>query len=233
MGLGISPNMYSEYAEKLHSIEQELRSRPMTWELREQIIQELNEIHHGISQLEMTAARVNQFAQNYIQQLRNQAIFLYGEVDDFFYKHEIDVIQDETALLSKTLECKDRLRVAWVTDSLKAHLNQLLESYSPLLKERRVLVLAKLVLEQSEALLNGQIPEEISLDEWAFLEAEEILEEIASYLGHNDRRGVRSLWNSLTPTQRKLILAYLNPQDVASLLHDIEGSANDHPFLSA
>jgi hypothetical protein len=233
MGLGINPSVYSEYAEKLHSIEKELRARPITWELREQIIQELDEVHQGISQLEMTAARVNQFAQSYIKQLRSQAIFLYGEVDDFFYKHEIDVIHDETQLLSQTLECKDRLRVAWVTDSLKAHINQLLESYSPLLKERRVLVLAKLVLEQSEALLNGQVPEEISLDEWAFLEAEEILEELAEYLGHNDRRGIRGLWSGLTPAQRRLLLAYLNPQDIVGLLHDVEGSTNDGPFLSA
>ncbi len=228
--LGISPNVYSEYAKKLHSIEQELRTHPITWEIRQQIIRELDEVHLGISQLEVTAARVNQFAQSYIKQLRRQAIFLYGEIDDSFHKHEIDVIQDEARLLASTLECKDRLRVAWITDSLKAHINRLLDSYSPLLKERRTLVLAKLVLEQSEALLNGQTPQEINLSELDLLEAEEILEEIAEYLGHGDRRGIRGIWETLTPAQKKLVLAYLHPKDIASLLHDVEGATNHYPF---
>lgn len=231
MALDINPKVYSDLAERLQTIEKELRAQPITWELRQQIVQELDEVHQGLSQLETTAVRVNQFAQSFLAQLRQQAIFLYGEVDDFFYKHEIEVIQDETHLLAESLEDKNRLRIAQVTDALKAHINELLDSYSPLLKDRRVLVFAKLMLEQAEGLLNGQQPAPVSLDEWSYLEAEEIIEEIAEYLGHNDRRSIRLLWKRLTSTQRQLVLAYLNPKDmVACLLHNIEGSAHDCSF---
>jgi hypothetical protein len=226
MALGISTNVYSDYAEKLHSIEEELHAQPITGELREQIIQELNEVHTGISQLETTAARVDIFAQQFVARLRQQAIFLYGEIDSYFYKHELEVIEQETKLLALTLQLKDVSRI----DALKGHINKLLESHSPLLTERRVLVLARLVLEQAEAILAGREIQEITINEWSYLQTEEIIEEIAEYLGNNDRQGVKDLWRGLSPFERKLVLAYLNPNDLLCFLHDIEGAADKNTF---
>lgn len=226
MGLSIERNVYSEYAEKLHSIEEELHAQPITEEVREQIIHELDEVHDNLSKCETTAAQVNRFAQSFLEELRQKAVFLYGEVDDFYHQHEIDVIQEETESLAQTLQQKDLLRLGLIIDSLKNHIDQLLDSYSPALSQRRVLVIAKMRMEQAEALMNGQQLAELDISEWTFLETEEIIEEIAEYLGSNDRGGLRLLMNRLTPTQKRLVMGYLNSKDLLTyLLHDVEGAA--------
>lgn len=232
MGLSIERNVYSEYAEKLHSIEEELHAQPITEEVREQIIHELDEVHQNLSKCEATAAQVNRFAQSFLEELRQKAVFLYGEVDDFYHQHEIDVIREETESLAQTLQQKDLLRLGLIIDSLKNHIDQLLDSYSPALSQRRVLVMAKMRMEQAEALMNGQQLDEIDISEWTFLETEEIIEEIAEYLGSNDRGGLRLLMNRLSPTQKRLVMGYLNPKDLVTyFLHDVEGAAyNEQVF---
>lgn len=225
MGLSIERNVYSEYAEKLHSIEEELHAQPITEEVREQIIHELDEVHDNLSKCETTAANVNRFAQSFLEELRQKAVFLYGEVDDFYHQHEIDVIQEETESLEQTVQQKDLLKLGHIINSLKNHIDQLLDSYSPALSQRRVLVMAKMRMEQAEALMNGQQLPELDISEWTFLETEEIIEEIAEYLGSKDRGGLRLLMNRLSPTQKRLVMGYLNSKDLLThLLHDVEGA---------
>jgi molybdopterin converting factor small subunit len=232
MGLSIERNVYSEYAEKLHSIEEELHAQPITEEVREQIIHELDEVHENLAKCEATAAQVNRFAQSFLKELRQKAVFLYGEVDDFYHQHEIDVIQDETESLAQTLEQKDLLKLGRIVDSLKSHIDELLESYSPALSQRRVLVMAKMRMEQAEALMNGQQLPELEISEWTFLETEEIIEEIAEYLGNNERGALRLLMNRLTLTQKRLVMGYLNSQDLLTyLLHDVEGATDNEQIF--
>ena len=153
MGLSIEKT-YSEYAEKLHSIEEELHAQPITEELREQIIHELDEVHDHLSKCESTAASVNRFAQSFLQELRAKAVFLYGEIDGFYHQHEIDVIKEKTHSLAQTVQQRDFLKLAMVIGSLRTHLTQLLSSYSPDLSERRILVFAKMTLD------SGRSPDE-------------------------------------------------------------------------
>lgn len=232
MGLSIERNVYSEYAEKLHEIEEELHAQPITEEVREQIIHELDEVHENLSKCETTAAQVNRFALSFLEELRQKAVFLYGEIDDFYHQHEIDVIEQETTSLAQTLQQKDLLELAAVMDSLKNHIAHLLESYSPALSQRRVLVLAKLAMEQAEALMNGQQLPEVDISEETFLETEALIEEMAEYLGNEDKGGLRLFMNRLTRSQKRLVRGYLDPQDLLSgLLHDVEGAAyNEQVF---
>ncbi len=235
MGLSIQSNAYSEYAEKLHSIEEELHAQPITEQLREQIIHELDEVNDNLSKCESTAVSVNRFTQSFLRELREKAVFLYGEIDDFYHQHEIDVIKQETDSLAHTLQQRDFLKLALVIDSLRGHLTQLLESYSPALSERRVLVFAKMTLEQAEALQRGIELPEFEISEWTYQETEAIIEEIAEYLGNNDKGAIKLLMNRLTPAQRKLVMNYLDPQDLLGspdhLFHDVEGTAsNDELF---
>jgi hypothetical protein len=219
---------YSEYAEKLHSIEEELRAQPITEELREQIIHELDEVHGHLSKCESTAVSVNRFAQSFLQELREKAVFLYGEIDEFYHQHEIDVIKQETNSLAQTVQQRDFLKLAMVIDSLRNHLTQLLSSYSPDLSERRILVFAKMTLDQAEALIKGKAMPEFDLSEESLQVTEAIIEEIAEYLGNNDKGALKLLMNQLTPAQRRLIMGYLDPQDLLTeLLHDVERAASD------
>jgi hypothetical protein len=234
MGLCIERNdAYSEYAVKLDSIDEELHTQPVTKEMREHIIQELNEVHESLFHLKTTAVQVNRFAQSFLEELRQKAVFLYGEIDDFYYKHELEVIQHQTEILAQTLQEHDMGRVSQLADALKCNINQLLESYSPLLQERRILVLARLTLEQAEAFLNGQLSGVIDLNEWAFLEAESIIQEIYEHLSNNDRGNLRLLMQQLTASQKRVVMAYFDPKDlIASLLHDVEGTANNDQLFA-
>ena len=170
----------------------------------------LDEVHSNLSQCDPTAAKTNLFAQSFLKELQEKAIFLYGKVDDSFHQHEIEVIKDETETLALTVQQKNFLKLAMVIDSLKAHINHLLENFSPALADRRVLVYAKMTLEQAESLLEGKPIQDLEMSEWTFLETEAIIEELAEYLGNNDRLSVKLLLSRLSPAQKKLVMGYMN-----------------------
>lgn len=193
--------VYSEYATKLHSLEEELHAQSVKEELPEQLIHELNSIHEGLNTL---APQVNQFAKSFFEELRQKTVVLYGEIDDFCHKHALEVIRQETEtfLMQKT---KARAVV------LKEHIEELLDSYRPTLSERRVVVVARLALE------------DVDVSEEALLEAEVIVEEVAEYLGSGDRKGLAFFLRRLSAEQRRVVLTYLDP----GLFHDVEGAANE------
>lgn len=227
--LSIERNAYTEYAEKLENIEK-LCAQPISEEIHEEIIHSLDEVHSNLCAT--TAAKTNLFAQSYLKELQEKAVFLYGKVDDSFHQHEIEVIKDETASLALTVQQKDLLKIVAVLESLKAHINHLLEHYSPALSERRVLVYAKMTLEQAASLLQGRPVQDLEMSEWTYLETEAIIEELAEYLGNNDKVSVKLLLNRLSPAQKRLVMGYLNPNDLLScLLHDVERSAHDEQLF--
>ena len=225
MGLSIERNVYAEYAEQLETIEK-LCAQPITEELHEEIIHELDVVHDNLSKCETTAAKTNLFAQSFLRELQEKAVFLYGKVDDSFHQHEIEVIKEEAESLDLTLKQRDLLRLTRMIESLKSHINHLLESYRPDMSERHVVNFAKTTLERAEALLEGRVLEMPEMDPE---EIQEILEELAEYLGSNDKISLRLLMNRLSPDQKKRILSYMtDPQDLLScLLHDVEGSAHN------
>lgn len=227
--LSIERNLYADYAEKLEAIEK-LCAQPISEEVHEEIIHTLDEVHQNLC--DTTAAKTNLFAQSFLKQLQEKAIFLYGKVDDSFHQYEIEVIKEETASLALTVQQRDFLKLVLVIESLKAHINQLLENFSPALADRRVLVYAKMTLAQAESLLKGNPPEALEMSEWTFLETEAIIEELAEYLGNNDRMSIKLLLARLSPAQKKLVMGYLNPNDLLTcLLHDVEGSADEEQLF--
>jgi len=231
MSLSIERNVYSEYAEKLEHIEK-LCAQPISEEVHEEIIHTLDEVHSNLSQCDATAAKTNLFAQSFLKELQEKAIFLYGKVDDSFHQYEIEVIKEETADLALTVQQRNFLKLAMVIESLKAHINQLLENFSPALSDRRVLVYAKMTLDQAQSLIEGKPIQDLEMSEWTFLETEAIIEELAEYLGNHDRLSVKLLLSRLSPAQKKLVMGYLNPNDLLScLLHDVEGSADDEQLF--
>jgi ElaB/YqjD/DUF883 family membrane-anchored ribosome-binding protein len=193
--------VYSDYATKLHSLEEELHGHSVKEELPEQLIHELNSIHEGLNHL---ATQVNQFAKSFLDELRQKTVVLYGEIDDFCHKHAIEVIRQETEtfLMQRT---KAQAAV------LKEHIEELLDTYRPPLSERRVVVVARLALE------------DVDVSEEALMEAEVIVEEVAGYLASNDRKGLAFLLRRLSSEQRRVVLTYLDP----GLFHDVEGAANE------
>ncbi len=239
MDLNVNSKHYSAVSESITSVEDvlsfvenTLESEPVTDEIREQLLEKLNVASHNLSSLEKTATQVNQFAQSYFEQLRSRAIVLYGEVDDSYLQHEVIVLQNEADQLAGTIVKKDFQLIALRIEALKQHLSKILNEFSPALQERRSIVAARLVLEKAEAFLRGEKMEELSLTEDSFLEVEEILEEVAEYLGANNRGALRLLMRRLSPIQKKIVLAYLEPKDLlTSLLHDMEGSTNQNSMI--
>jgi len=240
MDLNLNSNAYNALTETLTSVEEVLssvknvlESKPVTDEVREELLQKLDNVSHKLSSVEKVAGQVNQFALSYFAQLREKAISLYGKIDDSYLHHEVVVLQDETHQLEDTIDRKDFERIALRIQNMKEHLSKILSEFRPALAERRSLVAAKLVLEKAEALLRGEELSELTLTEWSMLETEAILEEIADYLADDNRGALRLLMRRLTPTQRRLAQAYLEPKDLLShFLHDIEGAADQSNMLA-
>ncbi len=236
MDLNMNSNHYSALAETLASVEEvlssvnnTLESEPVTDEVRQLLLDKLDAASRHLSSLERTASNVNQFALSYFGELRQKAITLYGKVDDSYLQHEVVVLKDETHDLEDVINKKDVHAMARRISDIKEHLIKILNEFCPALQERRALVAAKLVLEKAEAFLRGEELEELSLDEMSLLETESVLEEIADYLAENNRGALRLLMKQLSPAQRKIVLAYLEPKDLlTSLLHDIERPADQN-----
>jgi hypothetical protein len=221
--------LYSSYATQLQTIEQELQTQPVSREVRQEMLKALDEIHQGLSQMDTTADSVHRFATGFLDDLRQKAVFLYGEVDNFFHKHSIEVIRQTAETLTQNLSQNNLEKIKDLVSILRSHVHELLASYSPGFTERRVLVIASLALEQAKALLQGSLAEEVVLDEATLANAEMFLEELAEYLGAQDRFGLKQIWNRLSPQEQKIVRAYLDPENsLPSLLHDVERPANDH-----
>lgn len=240
MDLNLNSSHYSALAETLSSVEEVLssvknvlESEPVTDEVRQSLLEKLDIASKNLSSLERTASTVNQFAQSYFQQLRQKTITLYGKVDDSYLQHEVVVLQDETHELEDDINKKDMSLMAQRIDGIKEHLVKILNEFCPALQERRALVAAKLVLEKAEAFLRGEELPEFPLDELSLLETEAILEELADYLGDNNRGALRLLMRRLTPAQKKIVLTYLEPQDLlTNLLHDVERPTNQNVMIA-
>lgn len=241
MDLNLNSSSYAALSETLSSVEEvlssvkkvlESKAVAVTDEVREELLEKLDIASQKLSSMEKVAGQVNQFALSYFAQLREKAISLYGEVDESYLQHEVVVLQDETHLLEDTMGQKDFKAIARRIANMKEHLSKILSEFRPALQERRSLVAAKLVLEKAEAFLRGEELSDLPITEWSLLETEEILEEIAEYLADNNRGALRLLMRRLSPIQRKLVSAYLEPKDLlSSFLHDIEGSADQDIVL--
>ncbi|MGH2611708.1 MAG: hypothetical protein ACRDFB_01505 [Rhabdochlamydiaceae bacterium] len=240
MDLNMNSSRYSALAETLTSVEEvlssvknTLESEPVTDELRHSLLDKLDVASRNLSCLEKTASSVHQFAQSYFEELRQKAITLYGKVDDSYLQHEVVVLQDETHDLEDVMHKKDVHSMAQRINGIKEHLIKILNEFRPALQERRALVAAKLVLEKAEAFLRGEETPEVPLDELSLLETEAILEEIADYLTENNRGALRLLMRRLSPIQRKIVSAYLEPKDLlTNLLHDIEGPTHQDIMIA-
>jgi hypothetical protein len=236
MDLNMNSSHYSALAETLTSVEEvlssvknTLESEPVTDEVRLFLLNKLNAASSNLSSFEKTASTVDVFAQSYFQQLREQARTLYGELDDSYLHHEVVVLQDETHDLEEVMNQKDIHKMAQRVQDIKDHLNKILNEFRPAFQERRALVAAKLVLEKAEALLRGEELAELELDEEAFNVSEGILEELAEYLADDNRAARRLLMSQLTPAQKKIVSAYLAPEDLLThLLHDVERPAHQN-----
>lgn len=240
MGINFNSSHYSALAETLTSVEEvlssvknTLESEPVTDEIRQFLLEKLDSASRNLSSLERTASSVNNFAVSYFQELREKAITLYGKVDDSYLQHEVVVLQDETHDLEDVMNKKDVHQMAQRINDIRDHLVKILNEFSPALQERRSLVAAKLVLEKAEAFLRGEQLPEIFLDEMSLLEMEAVLEEIADYLTDNNRGALRLLMKRLSPAQRKIVLAYLEPKDLlTNMLHDIEGTTDQNIMVA-
>ncbi len=178
-------------------------------------------LHHAlelIDQLANVATRVNIFAQDYLQEIHEQVVQLYGEVDSRVIEFEVAAISQQAEDLSPSLE-----NLAAAVNALKDHIDIFLDSFCPTMAQRRVLAMA---LERADAIARGG---EIDCDEMAYMAAEAILEE-----GVEDPQYARYLLKQLSKEAReKLGYFASSSQDIADFLHDIESSGNDTPATNS
>ncbi len=172
-------------------------------------------LHHAldlIDELANVATRVNIFARDYLQEIHEHVVQLYGEVDSRVIEFEVAAISQQAEDLSPSLE-----NLAAAVNALKEHIDTFLDAFCPTMAQRRVLAMA---LERADTIAHGG---EMDCDELAYMAAEAILEE-----GVEDPQYARYLLKQLSK-EAKEKLGYLasSSQDIADFLHDIESSGND------
>jgi len=221
-------------SQQLRAIETKLLTEPVNSEKRMKLFQELDTVSDALAELEAGAAQVNRFAQSYLKELQNQVVRLYGEIDDCTIKYEVSEIEKEASSLEASLQKNDFQGVARLVDTLKRHIDSLLASFCPALQERRVIVLARLMMEKAEALLEGKNCFEFDLDTWTFLEAEAALETMAGLMSQNERASARDAYKRLTQAQKRLVGAYVGSDEgFTGLFHDVESTANYNYLILA
>lgn len=215
----------SQCLERLHLIEEEIVVNPISPDERKNLFYELDEVNHVIEALETQSAHINRFVQSYLKELKEAVIKLYGKIDDSALRYRTSLIQKESLVLEEYLEKGDMKTVACLVDTLTSSINSLFESFSPTLEGRRSIAFARLQLDKASALMEGRTYTDPLSDPegWSYLQAEEAIETIADLLTQNEKKAARYFLNHLTTLQRRLLNAYLNPEDIlAHLLRDVE-----------
>ena len=176
-------------------------------------------LHDALDLLEKlaeVATRVNIFAQDYLQQLHDQVVKLYGDVDSRVMEYEVNGIAKEAEELT---QCPSLENLAAAVNALREHAKTFLDSFGPSMEQRRVIAMA---LERAEAAISGK---ELDMDEMAYLAAEAVLEE-----GLDDPQYARYLLKQLSKEARGKLGYYASSsQDIADFLHDIESARHDAP----
>ena len=157
MGLSIQSNVYSEYAEKVETI-RELRTAIWKRYMKRSSILWIKS-HSNLSQCDTTAAKTNLFAQPYLKNSNKKLSSFTGRSITLFIN--LNRGDQKRPLRWPSRFQRDMLKLVMVIESLKAHINHLLENFSPALADRRVLVYAKMTLEQAESLIKED-PSQIS-----------------------------------------------------------------------
>jgi|GEM_PF-5500154 len=197
----------------LFCIKNIVNTQPMTWELHDALIDQLNILQKKIFPSDTTITNTNVFVKNFLQEVRQEIISLYGKIEHSLCKHELTLIKTETDFLKKNLQQNDLLQIALITKSLKDHIDRLCHSFTLTLKERRVIILAnieithaiKIIQKESPSLLPSFVVEKEQCEE-----VEMLLEELSEYLEYFNKKEFKLLWNRLSFSQKNLIIAYLN-----------------------
>lgn len=213
--------------QEIKRIEDELKTEPVTPDQRSKLFQQLDAVSSSLSTMEAQAAQVNRFALSFLAEIRSQTIELYGKIDDFSIKYEVQEIKKEADVLKSLIDKRDFVAIARIANQLKDHIIILFRCYSPCLADRQVIILAKLMAENGFAILEGKPILDLDLDSWIFLEAQQVAEEIAELLGSNSKAEARAYFRRLSELQKRLVLSYFAP----GFLHDIEASAEDNQFF--
>ncbi|CAM0117341.1 hypothetical protein [Rhabdochlamydiaceae symbiont of Dictyostelium giganteum] len=164
-----------------------------------------------------------------LKTMREKIITLYSLIDSAYLDTQIDQLRLTSTLLKSCVQNRQKRAVIQKTNDAREQIHHILAHFLPSFKERRVLVMAKLVIEQAEYFLLNQTMPSICLSEKLFEEAEMILEEVADYLTDNNPKAIKALMKSVSLTQKKIISAYLEPKDLlTNVLHDVERAAHQN-----
>lgn len=221
--------------ERLHSIEEKLIVQPISPDERNTLVHELEEVSYVIEELEAQAMFINRFAASYFKELKETIVTLYGKIDDSILKYRVSVIEKDAQQLEIFAQTRNFKQLASVVDTLKCQINSLFNTYAPTFEDRRVIAFAQLQLQKATALLEGKpyFDPFLDLEGWSYAETEAVLETIADLLSQNKRTAARLLFSQLSLAQKRLLNAYLAPDDmIAHLLHDVEGSTDHHQLIA-
>ncbi|MGR3973152.1 MAG: hypothetical protein QRY72_01030 [Candidatus Rhabdochlamydia sp.] len=192
-------------------------------------LKKLNRASSLLTSLEHAFYQKKQPPTEDLKLLRDQIITLYALIDSAYLKNLLHQLHLSSLRLKKTLRRGEDNMIIENMQVVQEQMHTILSLFLPSFKERRVLVIAKLIIEQAEYFLLSHQQTPLFISEKIFEDAEMILEEVADYLSENNPKAVRKLMQSVSLTQKKIILAYLEPKDLLThILHDVERAAHQN-----
>ena len=202
-------------------------SHPIDLKEHDLLVAQLDKVKSELERLEKQSK-----AGYFLQNIKEQIIYLYGKIDDCFISYELKTIENEALFIQDSLIHGNLKAAASTLGLLKDHIDSLWAHYCPSLAERRVLTFAEEQLEQAHAILGSPSAKSKRTKEQALSlkereETEMALEMIADALSQNDEKRAAFFFNRLNKAQQKLLCSYLPKEERTSFLHEVEGAA-DH-----
>ena len=196
MGLTVTPVA----CERLLAEIEKRAAEPVSPKRRDELLFELDQTSDTLHDLQKNASYVNDFAKKRFAEMEERIVNLHGRIHDQTIRFVVTLVQKGAAFLEMAGGVELR---AEIIDLLKDHINFLFQNYRPSLADKQMIFLAL----------------GMDLDEWAYVETEAVLEDLVN--NFQNKKALRPAFSRLSPEQKELFFAYLEPEEAASsLLHD-------------
>lgn len=225
-------NTICNYSKAIESIRATIASPNLTLTKYRELHAQLDKFFLELQTFQTAHKKSDYFVEKHVEELKNNLKSLYHQVDTVFYQSQLSLIETLKNEVEDTLFDGNSFELAQKIDVLKSQIFLVFEHYCPSFLERRGIVKARFSIEKAEAYLLGKIGSQFKLTNKELKKAEEFLEEMVEALGDENLNHVSTIWEELSPYQKKIVTYYLHSADpLLDFFHNIKRSTYQHATL--
>ncbi len=146
--------VFCELSQKAQRVQKNIEENPVDPKTRIALHKELEHLQYSVEKVGTTAELTHQAILVQFQDLDEQIVSMYRQIEDRFEAYEIDLISNEALQLSSSLDKNQAQVTARKIDQLRHNIHFLFQHRKPSLKNRKIITLViKLSDQVGEALL--------------------------------------------------------------------------------